>query len=223
MNTISNLKISSWISESNLNLYSLKSLRKKEKLPYGSSCKHGRSLHHYLYIKISIGPKFKDDNSPSVIFFFRPILLASDTTIYKLAKFLSKILQLYYSNNFSFIRESKELPKSLKEQDVDPEETCSEYINKKELNIFWENSCIILKDKTISLLELALNNCVFPFKEIFYQQLQKPAMGYPAYPVIAKVYKEYFQELAIHPECPKLSLGGKDMLMALLAYLKKNK
>ena len=58
---------------------------------------------------------------------FKPIVLACDTSTYKSAKFLTKILQQYCGNNFSFVKESKGLAESLKEQKIAPDETLTSF------------------------------------------------------------------------------------------------
>ena len=67
---------------------------------------------------------------------------------------------------------------------------------------FQEHTYFIPKDKLISLLELVLNNFVFSFQGQFYQQLQGAAMGSYVSPVITNIYMEYFEEMALGPQCP---------------------
>ena len=54
-----------------------------------------------------------------------------------------------------------------------------------------------LQKKFIKLLEFAITNCIFCFNKKFYNQLQGAAMGSPVSPVIANIYMEYFESLAI--------------------------
>ena len=53
---------------------------------------------------------------------FKPIVSACVTSTNKLAKLLSRLLQLHCGNNFSLVKDNKGLSKSLKEQKVAPEE-----------------------------------------------------------------------------------------------------
>ena len=55
----------------------------------------------------------------------------------------------------------------------------------------------------IKLLEFTLTNCIFCFNKKFYKQLQDAAMGSPVSLVIANIYMEYFESLAI-PSSPTL-------------------
>ena len=46
----------------------------------------------------------------------------------------------------------------------------------------------------------------------FCKQLQGAVLGSPVYPVIANIYMEYFESLAI-PTSPTLIMSGSGMLM----------
>ena len=54
----------------------------------------------------------------------------------------------------------------------------------------------------MSLLKLVLENCVFTFQDRFYKQLHGAAMGSPCSPVVANIYMEYFENMALGPELP---------------------
>ena len=54
----------------------------------------------------------------------------------------------------------------------------------------------------MSLLKLVLENCVFSFQGNFYKQLHRAAMGSPCSPVVANIYMEYFEDLALGYELP---------------------
>ena len=63
--------------------------------------------------------------------------------------------------------------------------------------------CKIPTEKFIKLLEFTITNCIFCFNKKFYKQLQGAAMGSPVSPVIANIYMEHFESLAI-PSSPTL-------------------
>ena len=65
-----------------------------------------------------------------------------------------------------------------------------------------EHTHNIPKDKIIALLELVLNNCVFSFQNKIYKQLQGAVIDSPVSPVIANIYMEYFEKLALRPHYP---------------------
>ena len=93
---------------------------------------HSKVFKQLLALKISIGPSLRDqyinlhlagNNSPLVRFYslriihkanisFRPIVSACGTSTYKVTKFLTKILQWYCGNNFSFVKDNRRLAKS---------------------------------------------------------------------------------------------------------------
>ena len=54
-------------------------------------------------------------------------------------------------------------------------------------------------EKFIKLLEFTLTNCILCFNKKLYKQLQGAVMGSPISPVIADIYMEYFESLAIPP------------------------
>ena len=61
----------------------------------------------------------------------------------------------------------------------------------------FSNVCKIPTEKFIKLLEFTIINCIFSFNNKFYKQLQDAAMGSSVSPVIASIYKEHFEPLAI--------------------------
>ena len=54
----------------------------------------------------------------------------------------------------------------------------------------------------MQLLKLVLENCVFTFQDKFFKQLHGATMGFPCSPVVANIYMEYFEDLALGPELP---------------------
>ena len=67
---------------------------------------------------------------------------------------------------------------------------------------FEANTVGLNKNEVMGLLKLVLENCVFSFQGKFYKQLHGAAMGSPCSPVVANIYMEYFEELALGPEVP---------------------
>ena len=82
--------------------------------------------------------------------------------------------------------------------------------------------CITPKDKVISLLELVLNNSVFYLQGNFYQQIQGAALGSLVSPVITNIYMEYFEELAIGPECTISRPWWKRYVDDVISIVKEN-
>ena len=88
---------------------------------------------------------------------------------------------------------------------------------------FEENTVGLNKDEAMGLLKLVLENCVFSFQGKFYKQLHGTAMGSPCSPVVANIYMEYFEELALGPEVPVPSRNGKGMWMTFSVSFRKVK
>ena len=64
---------------------------------------------------------------------------------------------------------------------------------------FRRNTIGLEKDEVMQLLKLVLENCVFTFQDKFFKQLHGAAMGSPCSPVVANIYMEYFENLALGP------------------------
>ena len=67
---------------------------------------------------------------------------------------------------------------------------------------FRHNTIGLEKDEVMQLLKLVLENCVFTFQDKFFKQLHGAAMGSPCSPVVANIYMEYFENMALGPELP---------------------
>ena len=67
---------------------------------------------------------------------------------------------------------------------------------------FEQNTIGLTKDEVMKLLKLVLENCVFSFQGNFFKQLHSAAMGSPCSPVVANIYMEYFEDMALGPELP---------------------
>ena len=172
-------------------------------------------------------PKIHKANCP-----MHPIVSACGTATYQLAKFLTKILQRYTGITPSFVKDSKSFSDHLKLVKISGEEelvsfdisalftsipvpTALDIINR----LFTEhiedpeakdkygcsfrcNTIGLEKDEVMQLLKLVLENCVFTFQDKFFKQLHGTAMGSPCSPVVANIYMEYFENMALGPELP---------------------
>ena len=161
-----------------------------------------------------------------------PIVSACGMATYQLAKFLTKILQRYMRITPSFVKDSKSFSDHLKSVNISGEEelvsfdvsalfssipvpTALDIINRlfiehiedpeakhKYVCSFRCNTIGLEKDKVMQLLKLVLENCVFTFQDKFFKQLHSATMGSPCSPVVANIYMEYFENLALGPELP---------------------
>ena len=172
-------------------------------------------------------PKIHKANCP-----MWPIVSACGTTTYQLAKFLTKIFQKYMRTTPSFVNNSKCFSEYLRSVHIGnneelvsfdvsalfasiPVPTALDVINRlftehiedpqvkgKYGCSFTGNTCGLQKSEVIRLLKLVLENCVFTFQGNFFKQLHRAAMGSPCSPVVASIYMEYFEDLALGPEAP---------------------
>ena len=67
---------------------------------------------------------------------------------------------------------------------------------------FEQNTIGLTKDEVMKLLKLVLENCVFSFQGNFFKQLHGAAMGSPCSLVVANIYMEYFEDMALGSELP---------------------
>ena len=162
----------------------------------------------------------------------QPIVFACGTATYQLAKFLTKILQKYTGITHSFVKDSKGFSQYLRSGHIEQDEELvsfdvsalftsipvptaldvinhlfTEHIEVSETRgkynySFEENTVGLQKNDVMSLLKLVLENCVFSFQGNFYKQLHGAVMGSPCSPVVANIYMEYFEDLALGPELP---------------------
>ena len=151
-----------------------------------------------------------------------PIVSACGTTTYDTAKFITKSLQNYCGKTSSFVKDSTDFIKKIKHLSINPEEetlvsfdvsalftsipapVALQVINSKIFTCTnFTNVCKILTVKFIKLLKFTITNCIFCFNKKFYKQLQCAAMGSHVSLVIANIYMEYFESLAI-PSSPTL-------------------
>ena len=172
-------------------------------------------------------PKIHKTNCPMC-----PIVSACGTATYQVAKFLTKILQRYMGITPSFVKDSKSFSEHLRLVHISEDEelvsfdvsvlftsipvsTALDVIN----HLFCEhiedleaknkygcsfkcNTIGLEKDEVMQFLKLVLENCVFTFQDKFFKQLHGAAMGSPCSPVVANIYMEYFEDLALGPELP---------------------
>ena len=146
-----------------------------------------------------------------------PLVLVSGTVTYNTAKFITKILQNHCGKTSSFVKNSTDFIQNIKYFSINPEgetlvsfdisalftstpvpvalqvinskiSTCTNLTNVKK----------IPTEKFIKLPEFTTTNCIFCFNKKFYKQLQ----GAPVSPVIANIYMEHFESLAIPTSAP---------------------
>ena len=153
---------------------------------------------------------------------YMSIVSACGMATFNSAKFITKILQCYCDRTSSFVKDSTDFIQKIKHLSINPEEetlvlfdasalftsvpvpVALQVINSK---IFTctnlANVCKIPTEKFIKLLEFTITNCILCFNRKFYKQVQGAAMASSVSPVIANIYLEHFETLAI-PSSPTL-------------------
>ena len=161
-----------------------------------------------------------------------PIVSVCGMPTYQLAKFLTKILQRYMGIIPSFVKDGKNFSDHLRSVNINEEDelvsfdvsalftsipvptvlyviNClfCEHIEDPEAKhkygcSFRQNTIGLEKDEVMQLLKLVLENCVFTFQDKFFKQLHGATMGSPCSPVVANIYMEYFESLALGPKLP---------------------
>ena len=156
-----------------------------------------------------------------------PIVSACGMATYQLAKFLTKILQRYTGITPSFVKDSKSFSDHLRTVKINGEEelvsfdvsalftsipvpTALDVINRLFIEhiedpeakdkygcSFRHNTIGLEKDEVMNLLKLVLENCVFTYQDKFFKQLHGAAMGSPCSQVVANIYMEYFENMAL--------------------------
>ena len=145
-----------------------------------------------------------------------PIVSACGTATYKTAKCITKILQNYSDKISSFVKDSTDSIQKIEHLYINPEEetlvsfdisvlfnsipvpvVLQVFNSKISTCTSFTNVYKIPTEKFIKLLEFTITNCMFCFNKKFYKQLQSEAMASPVSPVIANIYMEYFESLAI--------------------------
>ena len=151
-----------------------------------------------------------------------PIVSVCGTATYNTVKYIIKFLQNYCGKTSSFVKDSTDFIKKIKNLSINPEEetlvsfdvsalftsipvpAALQVINSKISTCTnFTNICKIPTEKFIKLLEFTVTNYSFCFNMKFYIQLQGAGMGSLVSPVIVNIYMEYFESLAI-PSSPTL-------------------
>ena len=182
---------------------------------------------HPLYLGFMVYQKYTKLTAPCA-----PIVSACGTATYQLAKFLTKILQRYTGITLSFVKDSKSFSEHLRLVHISEDEELvsfdvsahftsipvptaldvinhlfCEHIKDPEAKhkygcSFKRNTIGLENDEVMQLLKLVLENCVFTFQDKFFKTATWCHYGFPCSPVVANIYMEYFEELALGPELP---------------------
>ena len=135
---------------------------------------------------------------------------------------MTKILQNHCGKTSSIFKDSTDFINKIKHLSINPEEetlvsldvsalftsilvpVALQVINSKTSTCTnFTNVYKIATEKFIKCLEFTITNCIFYFSKKFYKQIHGTVMGSAVAPVIANIYLEHFESLAI-PTSPTL-------------------
>ena len=132
----------------------------------------------------------------------RPIVDTIGSPTYLLALHLAKIIKPLVGNSDSFVKDSNHFVQFTKEVRIDHSDILVSF---DVVSLFTKvpipNSIHIVKEKMgdeiASLVKLCLRSTFFSFQNVFYEQVDGVAMGFPLSPIITNLYMEHFEEVAL--------------------------
>ena len=72
-----------------------------------------------------------------------------------------------------------------------------------------EERTVLSPDRIAELLDLCLRSTYFSYNDTFYEQKEGAAMGSPVSAVVANLYMEYFEQIAIESSCVKPGIWSR--------------
>ena len=144
----------------------------------------------------------------------RPIVSCIGSPTYKLAKELTRIISPLAGNNFAYVKDSGDFVEKIRNMQLSendilvsfdvkslftqvPIEEALEVIGRKLENHDDSLQTPLPLDSIKDLLRMCLTSTYFMWNEEFYEQEDGAAMGNPLSPVVANIYMEHFEEMAL--------------------------
>ena len=166
----------------------------------------------------------------------RPIVACIGAPSYGLSKFVATLISPLAGRTDSFVKNSThfvEIVKDLKLEDDDvmisfdvkslftnvPITESLHVISKMlEADDTLDERTILTSDRIVEMLEKCLRSTYFSYKGVFYEQREGAAMGSPVSAIVANLYMEFFEQLAIEssPVRPRVWLRYVDDTYCIL-------
>jgi hypothetical protein len=132
-----------------------------------------------------------------------PIVDTVGSPTYNLASFLSIYLAPLVGKLDSFIKNSNHFVHFSKDQRLEDGDLLVSFdvvslFTKVPILAFVEIIRHKTNEEVYSLVEFFLRSTFFSFQGVIYEQVNEVAMGSPLSPVIANLYMEHFEEMALH-------------------------
>lgn len=155
-------------------------------------------------------PKIHKDNVP-----LRPIVSSIGSPTYDLAKFLARIISPLAGNTTSFVQNSTHFTDILKEANAEnciivsfdvkslftnvPLQEALQVIEQRlSTDVHLRSRTLLSIESIMELLRKCLTTTYFTFEGEYYQQDDGAAMGSPLSPIVANIYMEFFEEMAMN-------------------------
>lgn len=133
----------------------------------------------------------------------RPIVNTIGSPTYELAKYVAKILKPLVGNTDSFIKDSNDFVKLIKNERVDKDDILVSFdvvslFTKIPLDEFVHVIKVVTDPETTKLADICLHSTLFSFQDHYYEQILGVAMGSLLSPIVANLYMEYFERKALY-------------------------
>jgi len=143
-------------------------------------------------------PKIHKEGVP-----LRPIVNTIGSPTYELAKYVAKLLKPLVGNTDSFIKDSNDFVKLIKNKRVDKDDILVSFdVVSLFTKIPLDEAVHVIKmatnPETTKLAEICLRSTFFSFQDHYYEQISGVAMGSPLSPIVANLYMEYFERKALN-------------------------
>jgi hypothetical protein len=142
-------------------------------------------------------PKIHKEGVP-----LRPIVNTIGSPTYELAKYVARILGPLVGRTDSYIKDSRDFVELIKEEKIESKDMLISFdvvslFTKIPLNEAIQVINEVADPQTTKLAEVCLKSTFFSFQGEFFEQTSGVAMGSPLSPIVANLYMEKFEKIAL--------------------------